>query len=461
MNLRVSDTGMGIREEDMIKLFGGCSQADTMGLARAKRLAQMMSGNISVKSEYGRGTTFTVRLLQGFVSGAVIGKEIAENLRELCCPMARQDRNNQSVRAPVPSAKVLVVDDVATNLDLARGIMKPYGMSVDCVTSGQAAIDLIRGEEPRYNAIFMDHMMPGMDGIETVKIIRNEIDSEYARTVPIIALTANAITGNEEMFLNNGFQDFLTKPIDIMKMDRTINRWVRNKEPEKYPCPEAESRIADNAPDTARKADERIQQLLAQIIRTVPVEGLEAEQGLERFGGDGKSYMDSLRSYVVHTPPLLGAARTVDALEDYAITVHGIKGSSYGISARTIGQMAENLEHAAKAGDHAFIETGNDGFIEAAGKLIMDIQGLLDILEDKLQRPIRATPDPMLLARICDAAGNYDMGGLDEAMEELERYTYEADTGLVSWLKEQIGKSEFEEITERLMPQDLILYIGA
>jgi signal transduction histidine kinase/CheY-like chemotaxis protein/HPt (histidine-containing phosphotransfer) domain-containing protein len=470
MKVRVSDTGMGIREEDILRLFNDYNQVDTksnrhiegtgLGLAITKRMVEMMNGTISVESEFGRGSVFTVRLLQGFVSDAVIGKELAENLKEFRYIMARQDRNKQLVRACIPYASVLVVDDVATNLDLARGIMKPYGMNVDGVSSGQAAIDLVRKGEPRYNAIFMDHMMPGMDGIEAVKIIRNEIDSDYARTVPIIALTANAIIGNEEIFLNNGFQSFLTKPIDIMKMNEVINRWVRDKNLEKELGLDAESRIAESAPDTAGETqDAAAQELLARMLRDMPVEGLDAENGLKRFGGDAKSYIDSLRSYTVHTPALLGAVGTVEVLSDYAITVHGIKGSSYGISAPAIGQRAEKLEHAAKAGDLAVIKAENESFIEAAGKFIEDLNFLLNVLDEKLQKPRKVAPDPMLLARIRDAAENYDINGLDEAMEELERYTYEADTGLVPWLREQIDKSGLEEITERLMPQDLILYV--
>ncbi|MDR1251691.1 MAG: response regulator, partial [Treponema sp.] len=195
MNCAVSDTGMGIKEEDLDRLFGDYSQIDVksnrhiegtgLGLAITKRMVEMMKGSVSVTSEYGKGSVFSIRILQGFVSDTVIGKELAENLREFRYIMARQDRNKQLIRTRIPYARVLVVDDVATNLDLARGIMKPYGMTVDCVGSGRAAIDLIRKSEPRYNAVFMDHMMPGMDGIEAVRIIRNEIDSEYARTVPV------------------------------------------------------------------------------------------------------------------------------------------------------------------------------------------------------------------------------------------------------------------------------------
>jgi signal transduction histidine kinase/CheY-like chemotaxis protein len=470
MTCSVSDTGMGIRKEDIGKLFTDYNQVDArsnrhiegtgLGLAITKQMAQMMHGDISVESVYGEGTTFTVRILQGFINDTVIGKEVADNLREFKYIMARQDRNQRLVRAYIPYARVLVVDDVATNLDLARGIMRPYGMTVDCAPSGQAAIDLIRKGEPRYNAIFMDHMMPGMDGIEAVGIIRNEINSEYARTVPIIALTANAILGNEELFLNNGFQAFLTKPIDIMRLNDTINRWVRDKKLEKELglnrktlTPDRTGNAAKNAAINAAKHEKENDDdlAIAEVMQTAQVNGLDMVKGLERFAGDGKAYMESLRSYVVHTPALLAAARTLDPLADYAITVHGVKGSSYGISAETLGQWAEKLEHAAKAGDLALVQAENGGFIDEAEKFIAELTGFLDILEEKQCKPRKAAPDPALLEKIRDAAEHYDMGMLETAMEELERYRYEANADLTPWLREQIDKSEFEVIQARLM----------
>jgi signal transduction histidine kinase/CheY-like chemotaxis protein/HPt (histidine-containing phosphotransfer) domain-containing protein len=478
MNCGVSDTGMGIREEDIGKLFGDYNQVDVksnrhiegtgLGLAITKRMVEMMHGTISVESKYGKGSTFSIRILQGFVSDTVIGKDLAENLKEFRYIMARQDKNSQMVRARIPYAKVLVVDDVATNLDLVRGIMKPYAMTVDCVKSGQAAIDLVRKGEPRYNAIFMDHMMPGMDGIEAVRIIRNKIDSDYARTVPVIALTANAITGNDKLFLNNGFQDFLTKPIDIIKLNEAINRWVRNKKLEKELGLDTESRLAEETRDTKTKDhDEDLECRIAGLIRTIHVEGLDAEKGLERFSGDGKSYMESLHSYVIHTPELLEAARNTEHLADYAITVHGIKGSSRGISAEDIGQKAEELEHAAKAGNLDFVKEENGHFILTTQIFIADLSGLLTVLEENLNKPRKAAPDPALLARLRNAAENYDMGELDSVMEELEQCVYETNAELVPWLRDQIDKAEFEEITKRLMPeyevtqQEVILFCEA
>jgi signal transduction histidine kinase/CheY-like chemotaxis protein len=466
MNCSVSDTGMGIKEEDIGMVFGEYNQVAVrsnhhiegtgLGLAITKQMVEMMNGTISVTSEYGRGTTFTLRILQGFVSDAVIGKELAGNLMEFHYIMVRNDRNKQMERARIPYARVLVVDDVATDLDLARGLMKPYGMTVDCVGSARVAIELVRKGKPRYNAIFMDHMMPGMDGVEAVRIIRNEIDSDYARNVPIIALTADAIIGNEKIFFDNGFHDFLTKPIDIMKMNDVINRWVRDKELEKELGSDAESRIAEGNRDT----DEDIEHQIAEIIRNARVEGLDAEKGLDCFCGDGKSYMKSLRSYVVHTPFLLEAIRTVGFLPDYTIAVHGIKGSSYGIFANSIGRKAEELEHAARAGNADFVEHENEAFINTVKQFIANLAELLELLEEKVQKLPKAAPDPVLLARARDAAGNYDIGKLDSVIEELEQYAYESDADLVSWLREQLDKSAFDEITEELasrMDEEIML----
>jgi CheY-like chemotaxis protein len=115
----------------------------------------------------------------------------------------------------MPYARVLVVDDIQTNLLVMKGLLTPYGLKADMVLSGKEAVERIRAETVRYDAVFMDHMMPEMDGIEAVRIIRTEINSEYALTVPVIALTANAIEGNRKMFLESGFNDFISKPVDI------------------------------------------------------------------------------------------------------------------------------------------------------------------------------------------------------------------------------------------------------
>jgi CheY-like chemotaxis protein len=124
-------------------------------------------------------------------------------------------------------ARVLVVDDFPMNFDVAAGMLRKYKIQVDCVMSGQESIDLIAAKEPVYNAIFMDHMMPGIDGVEATKRIRN-LGTDYAKNVPVIALTANAVAGNEQMFLNNGFNAYLPKPFSARALDSVIQKWVRD-----------------------------------------------------------------------------------------------------------------------------------------------------------------------------------------------------------------------------------------
>ena len=239
----IKDTGIGIKPENIRTLFDEFTQADSrvsryvvgtgLGLAITKRLSEMMGGSITVESEYGKGSLFTISLKQGFVTDAHIGRDVVENLKSFKYSEHKRRNKAGSERPKLPYASVLVVDDNLTNLDVARGLMKPYNLKrIDCVISGQEAINAIRDERTRYDAIFMDHMMPEMDGIEATHHIR-EIGTDYAQEIPIIACTANAIVGNEQMFLNNGFQAFISKPLEINRLDDIMKRWVRNKELEK------------------------------------------------------------------------------------------------------------------------------------------------------------------------------------------------------------------------------------
>jgi CheY-like chemotaxis protein len=358
------------------------------------------------------------------------------------------------VRAHIPYARVLVVDDVPTNLDVAKGMMKPYGMHIDCVTSGPAAIDLIRDAENKYNAIFMDHMMPGMDGLEATRIIREEIGTEYARTVPIIALTANAIVGSEDMFLQNGFQAFLSKPIDIMRMDVIINHWVRDKKMEKISA--ADQNVSDLRSGKERRGNtERRSNFDRRWISKLYDSGLDIEQGLKRFGDDEEIFLDVLKSYVLNTPPLLDqlSKRTEENLPDYAIVVHGLKSSSRSIGAEPVGAQAEELEFAAKAGDFASVDEKTDGFIETVQTLLKDLSGMLQKIAENNPKPKKAAPNEKVLAALTEACKNFDIDGVDKAMDELESYEYESGGDLVEWLRAQVNLTGFDQITERLSNQ--------
>ena len=241
MSAYVSDTGIGMREADMKKLFIDYNQVDIranrmvegtgLGLGVTKKLVELMGGEINAETVYGKGTTFRLRIRQRFVDDRIFGPETAENLRNFSYFEKKKRVQEKLVRPNLSYLRVLVVDDFRTNLDVTASMLLKYKMKVDCVTSGQEAIDLMERGTPVFNAIFMDHIMPEMDGIETTARIRG-LGTKYAKTIPIIALTANAIAGSRQIFLNNGFQEFLPKPVSVLDLDSVIYRWIRDESKE-------------------------------------------------------------------------------------------------------------------------------------------------------------------------------------------------------------------------------------
>ena len=449
---RVQDTGMGIKQEDIEKLFHDYSQVDVqtnrkaegtgLGLAITKRIIGMMDGSISVESEYGTGTTFTVRLRQQFVSDVPIGKEVAQNLMSARYTANKRAQSAYLKRIDMSYAHVLVVDDMPVNLDVARGMLIPYGITVECVASGRQAIELIRAENPRYDTVFMDHMMPELDGIETVKIIRNEIGTDYAKNVPIIALTANAITGNEGMFLENGFQAFISKPIDMMRLDSMLRRWVRNKdrEKEKY-IPQETSLPQEHDDDGA-------------YLKSIKIAGLDINAGLKHFNYNEEIYVNILRSYALNTRPLIADLKkhiTSGNLADYAIMVHGIKGSSYGVGAVKAGNDAERLERLAKTGEKEQVFVQNIPFMEYLKNLLNSLDATLAMLSPKPEKPVLAAPDPVLLKELSDACTQYDAGRVETAIRQLESFEYESGTDLVNWLRTRVDDMSYMEISNSIV----------
>jgi CheY-like chemotaxis protein len=235
----VSDTGIGIRPEHVAKLFTDYNQADPrasrendgsgFGLIITKRFVELMGGEISVESEFGKGTVFRVRIRQGLAAETPIGKETAENLRTFRYAEKKKQAQTKLMRPDLSSARVLVVDDFAMNRDVAAGMLRKYKMTVDCVDNGKDSVDRIAAGTPAYNAVFMDHMMPGMDGVAATAAIR-ALDGEYAKNIPIIALTANAVTGSDQMFLDNGFNAFLAKPFNAKGLDSVVQQWIKKSE---------------------------------------------------------------------------------------------------------------------------------------------------------------------------------------------------------------------------------------
>lgn len=222
VQMRVEDTGVGIKKQDLDKLFVSFSQLNSyqshnkegtgLGLTIAKALTQMMGGDIQVESEYGKGSVFTVTLIQ---------KPVQEQSME---SVAFEENLEGQIDFPNYSgARILLVDDNQINLEIAAVLLEAFGMEIDCVTSGKDA--LLAVQEKEYQLIFMDHMMPEMDGIQTLKAIR-KLEGGKFKHIPIVALTANATTDAQRMFVTEGFDAFLPKPIDMIKIKKILKKYL-------------------------------------------------------------------------------------------------------------------------------------------------------------------------------------------------------------------------------------------
>lgn len=218
----VTDSGIGIKKDDLSSIFTGFMQFDShksnaregtgLGLAVCKQLILLMNGEINVESSYGVGSRFTVELLQ-YIS--TDDKELKHYSSDSVEPNARVN---------APSAKVLVVDDNGVNLKVAKGLLQTFGVSVDTCMSGAECLELLKSNRD-YDIVFLDHMMPELDGIETLKLMRSGMD-EYMQNVTVIALTANVASGIRQMFMAEGFDDYVSKPIDIVWLNGILRKYI-------------------------------------------------------------------------------------------------------------------------------------------------------------------------------------------------------------------------------------------
>jgi CheY-like chemotaxis protein len=292
--------------------------------------------------------------------------------------------------------------------------------------------------------------MPGMDGLEAIRIIRGEINTEYARTVPIIVLTANAIAGNREIFLKNGFNDFISKPIDIKRLDIILNQWIRGRQSEGTPRP---AEAGDFELSEAAEEDEAA----GRWFSDHPVEGVDFAAMRKLYGG-GSAIISTLRSFVTHTPSLLEkmAVHLELSLPDYAIEVHGLKGACGAICAGEDASLARELESAAKEGSLAAVRSRH-GELEEKIRALLDNLAVL-LAEWDSRRPPgekRVEPDRELLFRLSAAAGEFNSGKVEEILGELEGYRYETGEDLVARLRGQAEVFDYEALR-----QDLEEYLG-
>jgi CheY-like chemotaxis protein len=514
LTCKVSDTGIGIKPDDMEKLFGEFVQFDThknegiegtgLGLAISRNLCRLMGGDIAVESRYGEGSTFTVTIPQQVKNRVPIAqvenpqtkkvllyetrKGYAESLiyslenlgvpvtlttetdvfyQELrgsaysfaFCPTVLAEktialikdrelptlpvllvnaseiasfqnipiitmpaytvpianilndvitvdcREKVTVRFTAPTAKLLIVDDIVTNLQVAQGLLALYQTEIRTCTSGKEAIDLIR-ERP-YDMVFMDHMMPEMDGIETTAAIR-ELDVDYAQDIPIIALTANAISGMKEMFLAKGFNDYIAKPIEISKLDDIMEKWI--------PLDKRIKMRHDMKRDTHIGSPGLV------------IEGIDVRQGITMTGGTESGYRGVLSTYCRDAEDRLKtldrfSADELSNLASFTTQVHALKSASASIGAAALSEEARLLEMAGKNGDMTFIRERTGDFCRYLEALVQQIRiALGGTLPTVSEGPGAAvgTAQRELFLQLQDALEGENIEDIDQLINTLE-----------------------------------------
>jgi signal transduction histidine kinase/CheY-like chemotaxis protein len=553
--ITVTDTGIGIKEEDMDSLFKSFLRLDMvinksiegsgLGLSITRSVCQAMGGSVSASSVYGKGSVFTAIVPQGRVDIdrlAVVDnpkvkvvllydhrpeylKSLAETMRNLwvivvvadsaddfltrladggfsyafipeptlekaravikenslntvlvllqeigkvaaaenvmvlsmptyAVPVAnvlngkgiiQQEMKDTGAGFVAPSARLLVVDDIQPNLVVAEGLLTPYKSRVDLCSSGARALELVKIQH--YDLVFMDHMMPEMDGIETVRRIRQWEKEEGKGAVDrlrIVALTANAISGMKEMFLNEGFDDFLSKPIETLRLREILKNWLP---PEKQKEKKEEIIISE-------KKEEKVEKI--NIFNGFDIGGIDLKKGQEMFP-DNK-YLDVLRAWCMHTPALLDKLRSLtdghlgdEDIGEYTIAVHGLKGSSYGICAGSVGKKAEALEAASRRKDIEFVKANNEILLEESAALHQNLEKLLaSAAQNTKAKPGAKSPDPELLKQFLDACKQFKSSAMEEILDKIDMFQYESGGDLVHWLREQMDNLEYDAMEQRL-----------
>ena len=426
----VSDTGQGMSKEQVDKLFDDytrfnikanrTTQGTGLGMSITRHLVRMMDGEISVNSEINKGTLFTVKLPQESLCGSVLGIGQAENLMNFKTERkAYLEKAPQIVREYMPYGRILIVDDVETNLYVAKGLMSPYGLSIETASSGPEAIEKIRNGAT-FDIVFMDHFMPKMDGMEAVKIIR-----EIGYILPIIALTANAVNGQSEIFLSNGFNGFISKPIDIRQLNAMLNKLVRDKYPVKVV--EAARRLKENMKkkiDTAQPQHSDVH-LLGIFLKDAE----KAAATLETIIGNN--------------------CRRTDDLNIYTITVHAMKSALANIGEKELSGIAEKLECAGKEKNIEEIINKTPPFINLLRIIIGKIKAVEDD-EDITMSEMSDNDMAYLLEKlnvIQEACAAFDSKTAKEALTRLKEIKWPRQ------IKDQLRKisefllhSDFDEI---------------
>lgn len=397
---KVSDTGSGIRREDLEKVFGRFEQTDQyrnygvegtgLGLAISKSLVEAMEGSISVDSLYGKGSTFTITMKQRVIDDTPIGNVLLEEL-------TRKNIKSDKIPFIAPMAQVLVVDDNQINLDVTYKYLKHFKIQADMADNGLDAISMV--QDKKYDLIFMDQMMPEMDGVETVRRIR-EMERGGQTHICIIALTANAVGGAKEYMLANGFDGYISKPMSIGDLEQVLRQNLPLEYIEYY------------------EVDGRSYQVMEEDERKILIPGIIEEEGMLHCQNNREQYLQILRAVWKYGPSQAGELERCLKEKDYEryiIEVHGLKSNALNIGAVELSNKAAAQEKAGK--EERFSEIDEKG-----EEVLKDFRKLLQNLEEYFKEEPEKTEEDLNGSR--ETIGNIlnamDRGDMEEAAEQLD-----------------------------------------
>jgi len=436
LDVSIEDTGCGIKEESIPTLFDSFQRADLiknrtvegtgLGLAICKRLVESMGGEINVKSSYGVGSVFSFTIAQKISDYTPVGDYDSIEL---------PGSNEVEKTFIAPLAKILVVDDNVTNIKVAQGILTMFQVRVDTALSGREALEKI--EKNHYHMVFMDHMMPEMDGIETAKLIRLNSRPEI-RNLVIVAVTANAINGTREMFLQSGFQEYISKPINIASVEGALKKFL----------PSEIIKYVNKKHDDNNYSDMEI---------VIP--GVNVAQGLENYGNSKQKYLQILK--FIHDDGPMHLQRIKDYMEgkhyrEYVFEVHALKGLMAGIGANQLSEFARIQEYAGRDGNIDIIERESGYMIEQYEKMLSNITIVLNntgMLNDEV---IQFRDKQLDWNEFCDELhslqGSLELLEQGEAARKTDNLlTYPFDAGIRKQLieiKHAINEFEYDTASE-------------
>ncbi len=449
LHCEVRDTGIGIKEEDIPKLFmpyvrieearNRKVEGSGLGITIITKLLEQMGSKLNVDSVYGKGSTFYFDLEQEIVDSEPIG-----NLQER---MAEQIRNyDYRVSCIAPKAKILMVDDNAMNRRIFTSLLKATKISITTVSSGKKCLELVQKEH--FDIIFMDHLMPEMDGVDTLNCLKG-LTINQCRDTPVIALTANAFSGAEEKYISLGFDGFLAKPIVSEQLEKLICKLL----PEEY---------LEEAP---RAEEPKMEESIDNKLEKLPkIDGVNWGFALLHIS-DVELLMKTLRDFYngIDTEyrenlALMEEISTQKGMDDYLLRVHAMKSTAALMGILTVSELARVLEAAAKAEDQERIRHLNPIFLEELLKMKERLKPFVGQSEEKQELEDRSELLALLeMLRI--AMQGMDIGQTDSIMEQIRSYRYEGDlqekmeklSGLISELDYDGAGELVNKILEELL----------